>query len=97
MVLPSKNEGFSISCIEAFALRVPVIRTKTGGYTDMKDYCIGVNYGDINELRDAIVQVITNKQQTAKMVDRAYYFFKSNLTSETMVKEVYNLYKELIH
>lgn len=48
MVLPSKNEGFGIVCIESFAMKVPIIRTKTGGYSDIIDFCIGVNYGDVN-------------------------------------------------
>lgn len=50
MVLPSKQEGFGIVNVESFAMGVPVIRTKTAGWLDMKDCCFGVEYGDVKSL-----------------------------------------------
>lgn len=50
MVLPSKQEGFGIVNVESFAMGVPVIRTKTAGWSDMEDCCIGVEYGDVKSL-----------------------------------------------
>ncbi|WP_159882485.1 glycosyltransferase family 4 protein [Paenibacillus puerhi] len=93
MVLPSKNEGFGIVCIEAFAMHVPVIRTKTGGYSDMKDYCIGVDYGDIKALSVSIYDVLTDNSRATDMVNKAYHFYKDNLTSRKMAEEIINIYK----
>jgi glycosyltransferase involved in cell wall biosynthesis len=54
MVLPSSTEGFGIVNVESFCLDVPVIRTKTGGYEDMKDLVFGVKYGDIYALSNLL-------------------------------------------
>lgn len=94
MVLPSKNEGFGIVCIEAFAMRVPVIRSKTGGYSDMKDYCIGIDYGDTKALCTALVEVLSHDYKTTEMVNNAFSFYKNKLTSEKMVEELLRIYQE---
>ncbi|GAA0434843.1 glycosyltransferase family 4 protein [Lentibacillus halophilus] len=94
MVLPSQNEGFPIVCVEAFAMKVPVIRSKTGGYSDMKDYCIGIDYGDSKALSESIYDILTNESKVAEMVNEAYCFYKENLTSEKMTEKVIKIYNE---
>ncbi|MBE0068507.1 glycosyltransferase family 4 protein, partial [Thermoanaerobacterium thermosaccharolyticum] len=94
LVLPSENEGFPIVCIEAFALKVPVIRTKTGGYSDMKDQCIGVEYGDIAGLSNAITEVFLNSDKTLEMVNKAYKLYQDRLTSNKMVEAILEVYKD---
>lgn len=94
MVLPSKNEGFPISCVEAFAMRVPVIRTKTGGYSDMKNYCIGIEYGNVEGLSQAIEDVISNEGLKTNMINTAYSFFNEQLTSDKMAKKILKIYGE---
>lgn len=42
LLLPSLAEGYGLNCVEAMFMKVPVIRTKTGGYEDFKDYLIGM-------------------------------------------------------
>lgn len=78
MVLPSENERFVIVCIEAFAMYVPVIRTKTGEYSDMKNYYIGVNYGDTCALGKAIFDEFNDENKTIKMTNSAFNFYKEN-------------------
>lgn len=93
MVLPSENEGFGIVCIEAFAMGVPVIRTKTGGYSDMKDFCIGVEYGDTETLSNALLEVLSNEVRTKEMVNMASRFYEQKLTAKKMGEEVLKIYK----
>ncbi len=70
MLLPSEYEGFPIACIEAFVMGTPVIRTKTGGYEDTKQYCFGVDYGDTIGLTNLLQDFFDGK---TKFKERALY------------------------
>lgn len=63
MVLPSKKEGFGIVNVESFVMGVPVIRTKTGGYEDMKDLCFGIDYGDVQGLEILLKKFFNNSEE----------------------------------
>ena len=71
MVLPSQQEGFGIANVEAFAMGVPVIRTKTAGYLDMDDCCFGVEYGDVEALKEYINYLWDSPECLRKMADTA--------------------------
>lgn len=92
MVLPSKAEGFPISVIEAFAMKVPVIRTKTGGYTDVKDYCLDMKFDDYVELSKKIEEVMVGGEKINEMCDKAYEFVKKTCTSDVMLNKLKNIY-----
>ena len=72
IVLPSKKEGFPISVLEAIAFRVPVVRTKTGGYQDVADCVDGVDYGDHAALAAALDRALENGPDVRAQVERAY-------------------------
>lgn len=71
MVLPSMWEGYSIACIEALCMGVPVIRTKTGGYEDTKEYCTGVDYGDVKALASEIDKFFSGDEKFAQKAQKA--------------------------
>ena len=72
MVLPSMIEGFPVTVIEAFALLVPVIRTKEGGYEDVKDYVDGVQYGDVDTLKVLLEKNLSMGDEIKQRVEQAY-------------------------
>lgn len=96
MVLPSRRESFSYASVESFCVGVPVIRTTTGGYEDMKDMCWGVKYDDTVSLSKLISSFLTNpnpfnekaeyaKQQVGRfslinMIDAYYKLYSQALT-----------------
>ena len=93
MVLPSRNEGFPQACIEAYAMGVPVIRTKSGGYEDTKDMCFGVDFGDVNGFRKLLQDFLeggeyfnTRAQEAKKLVNR--------YSIEQMADDYYAIYEE---
>ena len=71
MVLPSKKEGFGIVNVEAFAMSVPVIRTKTAGYLDMEDCCYGVEFGDTKALAEHINYLWEEPEKLQNMAEIA--------------------------
>ena len=95
MVLPSKTEGFPQACVEAFAMGIPVIRTKTGGYEDTKDMCFGVEYGDVESLSSLLMDFF---ERTSIFSEKASYAkghaFRYSI--EQMVNDYYKIYEEAL-
>lgn len=93
MVLPSQAEGFPISVIEAFAMKVPVIRTRTGGYSDVKDYCLDMDFDDYKGLAQKINYVMDNPDTVEQMCDKAQKFVIDTCTSKVMLDKLLDIYK----
>ena len=93
MVLPSEIEGFPISVIESFVLRVPVIRTKEGGYEDMKDCVDGVQYGDKKTLAELIKRNLEYGKDVSNRVERAYRKTIEKWNLDTVIESYISVYK----
>ena len=91
-ILPSDIEGFPYSVIESFLLKVPVIRTNTGGYYDVKDCCLLMN--NTNDLAEYFDKFIDGQLDTAYMVRHAYEFAKTNCTCRVMTNKILDVYKQ---
>ena len=96
MVLPSRREGFSLACLEAFIMKVPVIRTRTGGYADMKDYCVGISPNDIMALYGELVRWIDNPESFGYLVPAAYDFAMKEGTLAAMTDKTIATYQDAI-
>lgn len=94
-VLPSLNEGFGIVSIESFLMKKPHIRTKTAGYEDIKDGCIGFEVGDSSALSTELERYIDGIDYSA-MIEKAYQLFTEKCTLERMAERIYGIYQECI-
>ncbi len=68
-------EGFGLPILEAFACRTPVIATRAGAAEELLATGGGtlVNYGNVEQITDAIVQMLeADEQRWKQMSDRAY-------------------------
>lgn len=92
-VLPSDNEGFSISIVEAFLMYVPVIRTKAGGYEDVKDFCYIMD--DPEDLAIFIKHFLTGDIDYKSKVEGAYKFAMDNCTCSIMSEKVLSIYQKV--
>lgn len=96
MVQPSHREGFPLAVIEAFLMKVPVIRTKVGGYEDMKDCCIGIPVNNINAIYHELKNWISNSNSLETMVEKAYQFAIDQGTIKAMSCKTIETYKRAI-
>ena len=94
-VLPSIKEGFGIVSIESFVMQKPHIRTKTAGYEDISDGCIGIEIGDSDALADELTHFADGKDYSY-LVARANTLLEEKCTLESMTNKILEVYKEAI-
>lgn len=76
LIMPSRQEGFGYSIIEAMVKKVPVVGFNIGGISEIiQDNINGIIFYDYNanSLSDAIDKVINNRQLRENIVARASY------------------------
>ena len=95
MVLPSILEGYPISCIEAYCMGVPVIRTKTGGYEDTKRFCVGVDYGDTEALAAELSNFFSNDEKFNEKAQLALSS-RSMFSMDNMIDQYIDIYKSIL-
>lgn len=67
-VMPSVSEPFGIAPLEAMALDVPVIVTRRSGVAEVLRSALKVDFGDVADLADKIVAVLTRPALRASLV-----------------------------
>lgn len=92
-VLPSDNEGFGIVSIESFLFKKPHIRTKTAGYEDLANGCIGIEIGDSDALSKELTAFVFGKDYS-ELTEQAYRFFQQRCTVEKMVSRILQIYQD---
>lgn len=97
MVLPSNVEGFPVCVLEGFAMKVPVIRTKTGGYHDVESFCLPMEFNDAEQLTAYIKKIYDGELETSDMTDRAYEFILSECNDVKMTENILKIYHVIKH
>ena len=97
LVAPSRREGFPLFAIEAFFMKVPVIRTRTGGYEDMKDYCVGTDVDNADQIKDAIESFLLDNKVYDSMVENAYEWANKCCTIDVMARATRDVFNEVLH
>lgn len=98
VVLPSLNEGFGLSIVEAQAAGKPVIATKVGGIPEVvKDGETGilVSPKDSDALADSIIALINDESKMKSIAERAKQRVRENFTKESMIRRLKELYETL--
>lgn len=96
MLQPSIREGFLLAAIEAFFMRVPVIRSKTGGYKDMEDCCVGVPIGNAESIVQELKKWVAAPDRLNSYIDKAYEFAMTCCTVKAMTNNTLNTYKNAL-
>ena len=96
LFLPSFQEGFPLSVVEAAFMNVPVVRTRTAGYEDMK-FSVPISMYDPDDVVKVIRKILNNEvSEYLKLSQDAYDFAKSSLTAKSMAEKTLNVYKEVL-
>lgn len=96
MIQPSRREGFPLAVMEAFFMKVPVIRTKVGGFKDMENCCVGIPAEDVNAIYIEIKKWLYDYSKFAGIVERAYEFALTNGTITSMANNTMETYVQAI-
>lgn len=96
-VLPSRDEPFGIVCLEAMALGVPIIATRTDGPLEVLDptTAILVERDDPDSLAGALCEVATNRGPAARRAEAARERFLRCYSEEVVVSQYLALYAKL--
>jgi len=96
-VLPSYKEGLALSIVEAQATGLPVIASRVGGIPELiEDRKTGllVDAGDSQALGEAIVFLLSHREQAQRIGRQAHDFVIKNFTAERMVEMTIQIYKK---
>lgn len=97
-VLPSIKEGLPIALLEAMAARRPVIATRVGAIAKVienKDIGILVEPKNTNELRDAIMNLLSDPGRMDRLAREGFRRVCTDFSSDEMGKNYLKLYNEL--
>ena len=97
-VLPSIKEGLPIALLEAMAARKPVIATRVGAIPKVlenKDIGVLVEPKNTNELRDAIMNLLSDRGRMDRLAREGFRRVCTDFSSDEMGKNYLKLYNEL--
>jgi glycosyltransferase involved in cell wall biosynthesis len=97
-VLPSIYEGQSLTILEAWAAKLPVVATNVGGNKEfIRDGVNGylVEAKNPKKLSEAIIKLMENPNRTS-MGEAGYNLVKEHYTWDRMAEKTYNVYNKLV-
>ncbi len=99
IAMPSLREGLPYVLLEALALARPVVGTQVGGIPEV------IKHGetgflvppkDSESLTEAIIQVLKNSEEAARLGERGRELISQEFNVETMVRKIAAVYAEVL-
>lgn len=95
VVLPSLFEGFPLSCCEALAMSCSLIRTNTPGWSDLKDYCLTCQKGDLQDLIGKLEYAVSHQEELKGKALLGRKACEEIFNVDHMVELTYDYYVEI--
>lgn len=94
-ILTSRAETFSMPVAESLCCGTPVVGFKAGGPESIciDEYCSFVNYGDVDALRKALLNILSKTFDREEISVKAIYKY----SKEAMANNYIELYKQLMN
>lgn len=99
LVIPSLEEGFPLSALEAMAVARPVVASRVGGLSELVvDGVTGrlVPPGDTDSLVRSIAELASDRQRLARMGDEGWKRVRTHFSVELMARRTAELYDRLL-
>ncbi len=89
--------GVSLTAIESILSDTPVIVTKEAGELVEKiDAGVIVEYGNVDDIKDAIIDTIKNPEKSEKLVENGKKYVRENLTWSIVARKTMEIYESVI-
>ncbi len=98
-VMPSIDEGFGLSGMEAQVVGLPVVASDVGGiptFVHHEKTGLLVPPGDSQKLAEAIIRVCEDKELAARLGRQARQFIHENFSSVVMAEKILAMYKSVL-
>jgi glycosyltransferase involved in cell wall biosynthesis len=94
-VLPTYAEGLPIALLEGMAGGNAVVSTAVGSIPEVIDECNGilVEPGEVDELADALAELITDRHRRARMAERNRELIETRYSWDRVRTELVNAYR----
>lgn len=99
-VLSSHLEGLCTSMLDAMAMKIPVIATRTGGVPDAvidRETGILVEPKNPDALAEAIIYAHQHPEEMRRLAERASAFVRQHFSVDRMVSETIKVYEKILH
>lgn len=96
LFLPSLSEGFPLNCIEAMFMDVPVTRSKTAGYADVRDYVVGLEDTSPGTIAAHLQRTVCGQEYPPGLTAAAKRFVQETCTVEIMTKKTVAVYQSVL-
>jgi glycosyltransferase involved in cell wall biosynthesis len=99
LVLPSLNEGTSVTAIEAMAAGIPVVATAVGGMPDLiADGQTGLlaPSGDAQALADRVIGLLRDPKQARSLALAGRQDVLARFSVERLIRDMESLYVTLL-
>ncbi|HQA07418.1 MAG TPA: glycosyltransferase family 4 protein [Syntrophomonadaceae bacterium] len=99
-VFPSLYEPFGIVALEAMATHTPVIVGNVGGLAEIVENRVNglkVTPGSVNELAQAIIELLTDTELANQLQETGYETVKSVYGWEVIARSTLDVYREVIY
>lgn len=98
-LIPSGNESFGLSALEAMACKVPVISSDAGGLPELNvdgETGFVLKVGDIEGIADRMTQLLTDTELHGTMAEAAYRHATTLFTKERIVPHYEAIYDKVV-